>query len=334
MQLCTQLLLIALSSCSAHMSSPTLQSAPGRGLSVARSQVLKSSPAARSLVASKALHATHGMTGSNASLKASTSGRLSNTPSRAGSARVAAGVGAARPAAAAAAASAAATRQPAAQQPQQQQQAQANPNVEVDMQRELIAKLQAQLAVRDSRIKELEEAGQPGEQQPAPEQQEDTTMPPEAEAGAAADTAQQPAAAGEQQDEERPAASLPSRASDADVVAEAPVSRTSSARGAAAAAAAATPTGLGSRSVSAGSSNGRPGSAVGSRRTSAGQQRVLSHAGSGASRTGGSSSNSRPGSRPLSGLSKQPAAAAVSAADGASDEPTPWRVTGDDEAAT
>jgi hypothetical protein len=88
--------------------------------------------------------------------------------------------------------------------------------------------------------------------------------------------------------------------------------------------------GLGSRSVSKSSSKGRPSSTEGSRRTSAGGQSVLSHAGSGASRPGGSSSNSRGGlgSRPLSGLSKDAAAAAV--VEGG--EPAPWRVTGDGEA--
>lgn len=283
-------------------------------------QVLKSAPLTRSTAATRPVHATGSHSSSLSPEASSSTGARSNVPSRAGSTRLAAG-------GSPSAAQAGSKAQPPQQQPQQQpppsQQQQPDPNLlsELSMQRELIAKLQAQLEARDGRIKALESAEvqaaahglrQPDQAADAAEELADAAgglhlggapAVPQAAAepssGAADagrwDTADEPAV----QDEGAAAAAAPAR----------PMS------------------GLGSRSASMSSSKGRPGSAAGSRRTSAGQQRVLSHAGSGNSRAGGSSSNSRVGlgSRPQSGVAKGSAVAAA-ATEG---DPAPWQA--DDE---
>jgi hypothetical protein len=198
-------------------------------------------------------------------------------------------------------------------------QAQPDPNLlnELNMQRELIAKLHAQLEARDGKIKELESAavqptadGGNGVLDGTAAAQQ---LAGELDALAVGEAAGSDLHEGDQQVEP---SSSGADAGSGSIPAEL------DAQEAEAAEAASAPTGLGSRSVST-SSKGRPSSAAASRRTSAGQQRVLSHAGSGASRTGGSSSNSRGGvgSRPQSGKPKVSAAVAALAAG----DPAPWQ---------
>jgi hypothetical protein len=282
-------------------------------------QVLKSAPQARnSPAATRPLHAT-GSTGSTLSPKASSTGIRSNVSSRASSTRPAAAAGPRPTAATAVSKAQPAAAAPAAPQQQQQQaqaQAQPDPNLlnELNMQRELIAKLHAQLEARDGKIKELESAVvQPAAQggtgvldSTAAAQQLAAELDAMAVAGSdlhEGDQQAEPSSSGAAAGSGDPTGELDAQETEA-------------------AAAAPAPSGLGSRNVSI-SSKDRPTSAAASRRTSAGQQRELSHAGSGASRTGGSSSNSRggPSSRPQSGKPKVSAAAAALAAGG----PAPWQ---------
>ena len=279
-------------------------------------QVLKSAPQARSPAATRPLNAT-GSTGSTLSPKASSTGIRSNVSSRAGSTRPAAAAGP-RPTAATAVSKAqpAAAAPAAPQQQQQQAQAQPDPNLlnELNMQRELIAKLHAQLEARDGKIKELESAVV----QPATQSGTGVLDSTAAAQQLAAELDAMAVAGSDlhEGDQQAEPSSSGAAAGSGDATGKLDAQETE------AAAAAPAPSGLGSRSVSI-SSKDRPSSAAASRRTSAGQQRVLSHAGSGASRTGGSSSNSRggPSSRPQSGKPKVSAAAAALAAGG----PAPWQ---------